>query len=220
MTAAMLFSQMTPPPGEERRFEHWYDTDHIARRLVLDGYVGARRYWELEPADGAAPHHLAIYDLESLDAVATPGYLRLKADPGPETEHFLGSVTGFTRFTTTLISDQGEPGAHGDFLSVVAFEVPESDVEEFEDWYLGEHVPLLLEADDWLRVHRYRVVDGAGGPWTHLALHELASAEVMGSPERQRARRGPRRDALASRPWFGRSGRWLYRRVADHRARR
>jgi len=219
MTAAMLFSQMTPPPGEVERFERWYDTDHIARRLVLDGYVAAHRYWELA-AEGETPHHLAIYDLESLDAVETPEYSRLKADPGPETEYFLGHVTGFTRFTTTRISDQGEPGVHGDVLSVVAFEVPESDLEEFEDWYVNEHVPLLLEAGDWLRVHRYRVVDGAGGPWTHLALHELADAAVMDSPERARARRGPKRDSLASRPWFGRSGRWLYRRVASHRAER
>jgi hypothetical protein len=58
------------------------------------------------------------------------------------------------------------------------------------------------------------VLDGAGGPWTHLALHELASAEVMDSPERARARRGPRRDALAGHDWFGRSGRWLYERIS------
>jgi hypothetical protein len=73
---------------------------------------------------------------------------------------------------------------------------------------------MLLEAKDWLRVRRYRVVDGEGGPWTHLALHELASTEVMNSPERAKARRGPLRDQLASRPWFGESGRWLYRQLS------
>ncbi|WGW11689.1 hypothetical protein LWF01_16585 [Saxibacter everestensis] len=218
MAEAMLFSQMRPPRGEEARFERWYDIDHIAKRLVLEGFRGAFRYWQLPP-EGSTHHHLAIYELESLNAVATPEYLRLKVDPGEETEYFLGHVSDFTRFTMTRITDQGEENARGAFLSVVAFQVPGEDEEEFEDWYVDEHVPLLLQAGDWLRVHRYRVVDGVGGPWTHLALHELATAEVMRSPERARARNGPKRDALAERPWFGQSGRWLYRRAAAHQAK-
>jgi hypothetical protein len=213
----MLFSQMTPPAGEKEKFEHWYDSDHIARRLVLEGFRGAYRYWQ-QPEPGGQAHHLAIYDLESLDAVATPEYQQLKADPGAETKYFLSHVSGFTRFTTTQIFDQGQPDVHGEWLSVVAFAVPDEEVTEFDIWYEQEHAPMLLEADDWLRVHRYRVVDGDGGPWTHFALHELASDTVMSSPERARARQGPLRDALASRPWFSRSGRWLYQRVAAHTA--
>jgi hypothetical protein len=214
---AMLFSQMTPEPDERERFEGWYDGDHIPNRLKLDGFRGAYRYWQDGgSAAGAAPHHLAIYDLDSLEALGTPGYARLKQDPGPETEYFLGRVAGFTRFTTELEADYGDTSARGDWLSVVAFAVPEEDQAALARWYDEEHVPLLLKAADWLRVHRYRVVNGDGGPWTHLALHELASAEVMDSPERARARTGPLRDALADRPWFRESGRWLYRRVAQH----
>jgi hypothetical protein len=218
MSAGMLFSQMTPPEGEREQFEQWYDTDHIAHRLVLDGFRGAYRYWEQPESAAREPHHLAIYDLESLTAVQTPGYHALKADPGEQTEYFLTQVSGFTRFTTERIFDQGETDARGDWLSVVAFAVPEGDVEEFDRWYEDEHAPLLLLAKDWLRVHRYRVVDGAGGPWTHFALHELASRGVMDSPERARARSGPLRDALSSRSWFAESGRWLYRREAAHTA--
>jgi len=214
----MLFSQMTPPPGERDRFERWYDSDHIAHRLALDGFAGAFRYWEHTESSPREPHHLAVYDLDSLEALATPAYLDLKADPGEETEYFLSHVSGFTRFTTERTADHGDITARGDWLSVVAFTVPEGDEEAFDRWYGEEHAPLLLEAPDWLRVHRYRVLNGDGGPWTHFALHELASKEVMDSPERARARTGPLRDALASRPWFGASGRWLYQRVAAHTA--
>lgn len=216
MTTSILFSQMTPPAGESAAFEQWYDEDHIARRMALDGFVGAERYWNDDDSD---PHHLAIYTLESLEAVSTPEYKTLKAEPGEQTEYFLGHLSGFTRFTGSLISDQGAPDAHGSFLSVVAFEVPEADVDAFEEWYVEEHVPLLLRAEDWLRVHRYRLLDGDGGTWTHLALHELASREVMNSPERMAARQGPKRDALAARDWFQRSGRWVYRQVASHSSR-
>jgi hypothetical protein len=125
----------------------------------------------------------------------------------------LGLVNGFTRFTCEQISDVGQP-VYGSYLSVVAFAVPDEFTAAFDEWYSGEHVPMLLEASDWLRVRRYRVLDGEGGPWTHLALHELASVEVMDSPERARARKGPLRDALAGHDWFASSGRWLYERIS------
>lgn len=216
MSAAILFSQMTPPPGEEVRFEQWYDDEHIARRMRLEGFSGALRYWQVREPETPEPHHLAIYELDSLNALETPEYRALKGDPDAETEHFLSSVTGFTRFTAENIHDEGDVERHGDYLFVVAFAVPEEARERFDDWYDTEHAPLLLEAPDWLRVHRYRVLNGDGGAWTHLALHELSSLDVMRSPERARARNGPKRDALAGESWFAESGRWLYEPVASH----
>lgn len=218
MTGGMLFSQMTPPFGEQERFERWYDDDHIALRMPLPGFVAAHRYWQQLDDAGTRLHHLAIYDLESLDALATSQYQALKADPGAETDYMLSHVTGFTRFITERISDQGEANARGRYLSVVAFAVPDDEAAEFDDWYDSEHAPVLLEAPDWLRVHRYQTISGDGGPWTRIALHELASLDVMDSPERARARRGPKRDGLAGRVWFGSAGRWLYERAATHHA--
>ena len=127
----------------------------------------------------------------------------------------LANVRGFTRYTCGLTYDSGGSDSHS-HLSVVAFAVPEHDEAQFDDWYESEHIPALLAADDWLRVRRYRVRSGEGGPWTHLALHELASAEVMDSPERAAAREGPKRDALSGRPWFTQSGRWLYQTISRH----
>jgi hypothetical protein len=177
--------------------------------MALPGFRGARRYRALD----GTPEYLAVYELDDLDALRTEGYQQVKAAPSALTGHMLSVVSGFTRFTCEQVSDAGKP-AFGAYLSVVAFAVPDEFTAAFDEWYAGEHVPMLLEAADWLRVRRYRVLDGAGGPWTHLALHELASAEVMDSPERARARRGPRRDALAGHDWFGRSGRWLYERIS------
>jgi len=208
----MLFSQMSPPPGEQAAFERWYDTDHITHRMALPGFSRAHRLWDVD-GDG---HHLAVYELESLAALETPAYQELKRAPGAQTEHFLGAVSGFTRFTTEQLSDRGVPGVVGAYLSVVAFAVPDDEVADFEHWYADEHEPLLLAAPSWLRIHRYRVLSGDGGPWTHLALHELADRAVMGSPERERARNAPLRNELSGRPWFTASGRWLYRRSVTH----
>lgn len=206
----ILFSQMEPPPGWEADFHIWYDTDHIPARLALDGFESVVRYQALE----GVPKYLAVYELSDLGVLDTESYDELKRSPSAETTRMLSSVSGFTRYTCRQISDTGPAGRAGDYLAVVAFAVPEADLDQFDDWYETEHSPMLLKADDWLRVRRYEVLTGDGGPWNRLALHQLASAEVMNSPERAAARLGPKREALADRPWFVRSGRWLYHVIA------
>ena len=204
----MLFSQMEPPAELEAEFNTWYDEEHIPDRLVIDGFDRADRYLEVD----AERRYLAVYQLSDLAALETPAYRALKEQPSARTQRMLSSVSGFTRFTCHQTYDSGDAGEHR-FLTAVAFPVPAEDEAQFDDWYDNEHAPLLLEAEDWLRVHRYKVRSGDGGPWTHFALHELASREVMDSDERKAARQGPKRDVLAGRDWFSRSGRWLYERI-------
>lgn len=206
---AILFSQMEPPAALEDEFGEWYDEEHIPIRLAAPGFQAASRW---EAIDGT-PRYLAVYELEDLGALKTPEYVRIKAEPSERTARMLGAVSGFTRFTCPQISDAGDPEARGTYMAVVSFAVPEDRLGDFDDWYENEHVPALLQADDWLRVRRYEVLDGEGGPWNRFALHELASREVMDSPERAAARKGPKRDALAASPWFDGSGRWLYQRI-------
>ena len=210
MTRGLLFSQMEPPPGWEDEFHDWYNGEHIPRRLAIPGFESAARYEALE----GEPRYLACYVLSDRGALDMPEYARLKSDPGERTTRMLGSVVGFTRYICDELSDTGEPDEEPAALSVVAFRVPDEDEAEFEAWYQDEHVPLLMRVPGWLRVRRYRVRPGFDGPaWTHLALHELRGIEAMDAPERAAARDTPRRNALASRPWFGGSGRWLYRPI-------
>jgi hypothetical protein len=205
----MLFSQMEPPAGREGEFHAWYDEEHIPARMALPGFARATRYRAVE----GEPSHLAVYELDDMGVLETPAYRELKDNPSPLTAEMLRSVTGFTRYIGEAVSDSGRREEHR-FLSVVAFQVPDDEVAEFDQWYEVEHAPLLLEADDWLRVSRYRRLSGEGGPWTHFALHELRTLDVLESPQRRRAREAPRRQVLAARPWFAGSGRWVYEVIA------
>ena len=213
MASGVLFSQMSPPAGAEDEFHDWYDAEHIPARLALPGFRAATRY----RAHAGEPTHLAVYELDDLAALGNSAYRDLKARPSERTSRMLNTVTGFTRFVCELVSERGVARA-ADHLWVVAFAVPADDVAAFDDWYESEHVPLLLEAPGWLRVRRVRVRSGEGGPWTHLALHDLATPAALDSPQRATAQRGRRRAALTQRPWFARSDRWLYRTIARHAA--
>lgn len=207
MSRGMLFSQMHPPVGEELEFHDWYQTEHIPARVAIPGFSHALRYEQRE----GEPRFLAVYFLDDMAALDTAEYRSLKDKPSSRTDHMLANVSGFTRYIADEISDTGavDPQA-ARALFVVAFEVPESDVDDFDDWYQGEHIPLLMEVPGWLRVRRYKSrPNSAGRPWTHFALHELADISALDAPERAAARDTAKRDALASREWFD-SGRWNY----------
>lgn len=215
MTKGLLFSQMAPPAGWEDDFDDWYEHEHIPARMEIPGFSHAVRY---RLVDGSPPAawHLACYFVDDMAALDTPDYQALKSDPPQRTARMLANVSGFTRYLADQISDTAQPGTDPAFtgldhvLYVVAFSVPDEDVDEFEGWYEEEHVPLLMKVPGWLRVRRYRVRGGFDGPpWTHLALHEIADTTVLEAPERAAARDTPRRDALSARPWFN-SARWNY----------
>lgn len=211
MSGGLLFSQMEPPPGLEAEFHDWYNGEHIPARMAIPGFASAVRY----EAVSGEPRYLACYFLDDLGALDTPEYKKLKADPGARTERMLGSVLGFTRYICDPISDTGQAGEETGAMFAVTFSVPDADEAEFEAWYQDEHVGLLMQVPGWLRVRRFRRRGDSfdGPPWTHFALHEIRDEAALDRPERAAARDTPRRDALATRAWFGGSGRWTYRPI-------
>ena len=202
----MLFSQMEPPPEIEAEFNDWYETEHIPARLALPGFSRAVRYREC----GAERKYLAIYEIDDLAVLESPGYNVVKTQPSERTAFMLKSVKGFTRYTCTQTYDSRSVADAPEYLSAVAFAVPEALRARVDDWHANEEIPLLMRCADWLRVRRYRVISADGGPWTDFTLHDLASLEAMDSPEHRAAQTGPKRAALAREPWFGTSSRWLF----------
>lgn len=211
---AMLFSQMDPDPELELGFHRWYDREHIFRRMVLPGYRSARRYVGV----GDAPFHLAVYHLDSIDAVSSAPYRALKADPGPETEEQLSRVRLFTRYTGVQLSDTGPVDTEPGRLFVIGFDVPVDARDDLDAWYEQEHINLLLQIPGWLRVRRYRLDESQDGQrLTHLALHDLRGPDVFNAPERA-ALATPWRDRLSQHEWFRNSVRWTYRPIAGAEA--
>lgn len=208
----MLFSQMEPPAELEAEFNDWYETEHIPVRLALPGFSRAVRYKECV----GGRKYLAIYEIDDLAVLESPDYNIIKTKPSERTARMLKSVKGFTRYTCTLAYDSGSRPERGRYLFAVAFDVSRERKAQLDDWYENEHIPLPMRAVDWLRVRRFKVFSGDGGPWTDIALHELGSLQVMDGPERKGAREGTKRDALAREPWFGHPGRWLYQVYSVH----
>jgi len=201
----ILFSEMTPPPGQEAGFHDWYDTEHIPLRMAVPGFVSARRY--RDTAEGAGGF-LAVYEMDAPGVLASEAYAGVKNRPTEATRNMLGSVSGFTRYIGQEIAvrrrTEGDAASalEAPLLYAVWFNVPAERCGEFDAWYEQDHVPLLMEAPEWLMVRRFRVTDADPLPYNRLALHYLSDGSALTSPAREKARATPWRAKLAAEPWF------------------
>ncbi len=204
----ILFSQMEPPAELEGEFNDWYETEHIPVRLALPGFARAVRYVERD----AVRKYLAVYEIDDLEVLKTPGYQALKTTPSARTELMLKRVHGFTRYTCTLAFDTGGGAARGSYLLADAHAVPGEHSANFDHWYEQEHIAALMRSADWLRVRRYKVFSADGGPWTDIALHELRALKALESPQGKAAMSGAGLEARH----VGTSRRWLFEVLSAH----
>jgi hypothetical protein len=75
---ALLLVMLDAEAGvDDDEFNRWYFEEHVAERLALPGFRSARRFEAVE----GSPRYLAIYELDSPDALATPEYQVLAHSP-------------------------------------------------------------------------------------------------------------------------------------------
>ena len=68
--SALLLVSTEPPATLEEEFNDWYDTEHFPQRRSLPGFLSGSRWICLD----GWPRYLALYELTSLDALASPEY--------------------------------------------------------------------------------------------------------------------------------------------------
>ena len=186
--ATVLFSEMSPDADWEDDFNHWYDTHLIPTRMGVNGFVSAQRY-----CDADRPNYLGLFEITDPGVLDSEEYEKVKSQPNAQTAWMLANTLNYARYLGTEISDQQRDDAGADsldapFLYAEFFSVPDDRVEEFNKWYDGEQVPLLLKCPHWQRIRRFDIYDGEPQPWTHLALHYLSDLAALDSDERAAAR--------------------------------
>jgi len=66
----MLLTSMDVDPADEADFNRWYDREHLAERVAIDGFLEARRY----VAHQGSPKYLSLYSTETFDVLDSPAY--------------------------------------------------------------------------------------------------------------------------------------------------
>jgi hypothetical protein len=121
----------------ERDFNEWYNREHIDERVNLPGFTRARRYTAVK----ASPKYLATYECDTVEDLATPGYLALLADQTPWSKAVMARFTHFKRMTVRVRLDlaHGEGGA----LTTVRFTPQPAMARQLTDW-LKDVLPTVI----------------------------------------------------------------------------
>lgn len=192
---ALMYVHMDPPLGAEDEFHTWYD-DHAAKRSRLPGFLSARRYWNVNPY---GPRHMAWYDLGDVTALQSPEYLGLREQEKEYDKAFMGRLTMNDRRVYKAL-DLGQPWTkpwtdHAPFMITMTMDPLPHMVEDYHQWYLQEHCPMLMETvPGWRRILRFQQLDGNGSSF--MAIHEIESPEVFQTPEFKAATSTPWRDKV------------------------
>jgi hypothetical protein len=72
----MLVTSMDIDPAEEAEFNRWYDREHLAERVGIDGFIEARRYL----AHAAGVKYLSTYSTQNIEVLDSPAYRRALAN--------------------------------------------------------------------------------------------------------------------------------------------
>ena len=185
-----LLLTMTEPPAEmEEEFNAWYDTEHMAERNSISGFISSRR-WVFPEAKPGEGKYLATYELDSPQALTTPEYLSYVGDNlSPWSKRCLGKAVLFRRWalgeTGRAHAGMAEPAAgQARALFVSLTEIPAEHEAEFNRWYDEEHLPRISAVPGVLRARRF--FDPVGKP-RYVALYDLAGPQVRAHPAWQSA---------------------------------
>ncbi|MFC2008881.1 hypothetical protein ACFLUT_02370 [Chloroflexota bacterium] len=231
-TQAVLMTRFDAPRDGQEEWNDWYETNYLAHRLELPGFLAARRYEVAkmlpEKFVVPGPSYLTVMELQNLAALEGREYRELvreeeSAGPGKRFNYVLPELTGgaYEQF----FPEEGPyeiPEGAGFLLAVGHSGIPREVVDEYHAWYNTEHIPSYLGIPGLMTARRfhkweYSHAPGLGLPTEgpdFIALYDLANDKVF-ETEEFKARSGtPWSSRIRGYTWERRKMNQTYRLVS------
>ncbi|MCL4764854.1 MAG: hypothetical protein KJZ80_01295 [Hyphomicrobiaceae bacterium] len=139
-------------PGMERKFDDWYNTEHNAERVAIEGFLRARRYINLR----RGRRYFCRYDVEDVSVLGSRAYLDALDNPTPRSRsnfpHYRNTLRGAFRVV--------ERHGRGDGGYVLSCRFPETGLSSeaaSPEAGLAELADQLLESPVVTCVERWEV---------------------------------------------------------------
>jgi hypothetical protein len=143
---AMLVNFMNVDPAGEDDFNRWYDKEHLAERVAIEGFIEARRYVAVE----AAQKYLGIYTTETLEVLDSPAYRERLANQTAWSlrnfEHFRDATRACARVTLSKGTGRGSA------LAFLRLRPSAQDASGVRDEIAGA-ADAVIDLDHVLSVH-------------------------------------------------------------------
>ncbi len=150
-------------PEHDAEFNSWYNEEHLPERLSAPGFLDAARYEALR----GGPRYLAVYELESVDALHTDEYLRMSRNSTKWTKRMSPNIVGrgtVRNVYTQIYPAESDPHTLGrgmaPALQIGRMDVPQELEAKYNEYYDTVRTPANLEIPGCMYVRRYHAVEG------------------------------------------------------------
>jgi hypothetical protein len=114
----MLMTSMDIDAVHEQEFNQWYDREHLAERVAIEGFVEARRY----VAVNAAPKYLGLYSTRTFDVLDSDAYRTALANQTKWSLTNIGRFRNMLRSVARITVSRGQ--GRGAALGLVRIRPP------------------------------------------------------------------------------------------------
>jgi len=135
-SAAMLLSFDIDAEAIEEH-DRWHTHEHLPERLSIPGFRRGTRWI----ATDGEPRYMVLYEVESLDVLASEAYLARLNNPSPWTGRMMPHYKGMNR---GLCAVRGSFGfGQGGTAALIRFKPEEPASAELTRWLLEEALPAI-----------------------------------------------------------------------------
>jgi hypothetical protein len=177
-------------PEWHREFREWLRDDMIPARLQI-GFRQAASYDLIADAPGSAGHpetFVTVYETASIGDLYGAPYQALRANRDERDTAFHARFIRPRRYTLAWVGPQlaRTSGAFAPVASFDSFDLAHERVQDFNTWYVTEHLPRLAAIPEVHSVRRYLAMEGAP---RHVVVTELGRSDALRSAAFANARR-------------------------------
>jgi hypothetical protein len=109
----MLLTSMDIDAADDEDFNRWYDREHLAERVAIDGFIEARRY----VARSGSPKYLCLYSTERLEVLDSTNYRARLASPTDWSKKTMARFKNMIRAVARITISRGQ--GRGAVLGIV-----------------------------------------------------------------------------------------------------
>ena len=162
----------------DAEYNAWYHEEHLPERLSAPGFLDAALYQAVK----GGPRYVAIYELDSAEAMQTAEYRHMSQNPTDWTKRVSPTVIGrgTVRNVYTQISpSESDPDTMGrgmaPALQIGRMDVPAEIESKYNHYYDTVRTPANLAVPGCLFVRRYHAVEGVP---KYLTMYEFEHEKV------------------------------------------
>lgn len=201
---AITVIKLDPPDEREDEWNEWYSNVHSPGRFEC-GFLAFRRFEivpdepQVDTRQSGQASYVAVMELPDTSVLTSPEYdaitERWQATPPDSFEHLTMTLPRFARGVLERIGqypDEEQPLLPDTrYIFMSAHDVPAEISDEFNEWYVEEHMPLVLDEPGFNAVKRYvhrsdefpPMLARGGELFTHLSVWEIDGLEAFRNPK-------------------------------------